>query len=143
MQTLSGPGFADLSSAARQGRMPAEELAALAHDMGASLSSAGINLDLAPVVDVVPEGTEDANAPIGAWDRQYGSTADAVVAAAGTIADGLAAHGVTPTLKHFPGLGRVQENPTGAGTPPTTSPPATTSRSPRSERSPRRTSSPS
>ena len=36
---------------------------------------------------------------------------EAVTAAAGTVADGLAAHGVTPTLKHFPGLGRVQENP--------------------------------
>ena len=24
--------------------------------------------------------------------------------------DGLAAHGVTATLKHFPGLGRVQQN---------------------------------
>ncbi|MGR6967085.1 glycoside hydrolase family 3 N-terminal domain-containing protein [Geodermatophilus sp. URMC 61] len=111
VQTLSGPGFADLPSALRQGRMPAEELAALADDMGASLSSAGINLNLAPVVDVVPAGTEDANAPIGAWDRQYGSTAEDVVRAAGTIADGLAAHGVTPTLKHFPGLGRVPENP--------------------------------
>jgi beta-N-acetylhexosaminidase len=111
VQTLSGPGFADLPSAAHQGRMPVEELAALADDTGASLSSAGINLNLAPVVDVVPEGTEDANAPIGAWDRQYGSTAEDVVRAAGTVADGLAAHGVTPTLKHFPGLGRVQENP--------------------------------
>src|SRR3712207_6885818 len=130
VQTLSGPGFADLPSAVRQGRMPAEELAALADDIGASLSSAGINLNLAPVVDVVPEGTEDANAPIGAWDRQYGSTADAVTAAAGTVADGLAAHGVTPTLKHFPGLGRVRRTPTRAGTSPTTSPPATTSRSP-------------
>ncbi|MGY1762698.1 glycoside hydrolase family 3 N-terminal domain-containing protein [Geodermatophilus sp. SYSU D00779] len=111
VQTLSGPGFADLPSAAHQGRMPAEELAALADGMGAALSSAGINLNLAPVVDVVPAGTEDANAPIGAWDRQYGSTAEDVVRAAGSVADGLAAHGVTPTLKHFPGLGRVPENP--------------------------------
>lgn len=111
VQTLSGPGFADLPPADRQGRLPAEELAALADDMGASLSSAGINLNLAPVADVVPEGTEDANAPIGAYGRQYGSTADAVTAAAGTVADGLTANGVTPTLKHFPGLGRVQENP--------------------------------
>jgi beta-glucosidase-like glycosyl hydrolase len=76
--------------------IPADELAALADDMGMSLSSAGINLNLAPVVNIVPEGSEDANAPIGAWDRQYGSTAQAVTAAAGTFADGLAAHGVTP-----------------------------------------------
>ena len=76
VQTLSGPGFADLPPADRQGRLPAEELAALADDMGASLSSAGINLNLAPVADVVPEGTEDANAPIGAYGRQYDSTAE-------------------------------------------------------------------
>jgi hypothetical protein len=63
VQTLSGAGFGDLPSAARQGRMPAEELAALADEIGMFLSSAGVNLDLAPVVDVVPEGTEDANAP--------------------------------------------------------------------------------
>ncbi len=36
VQTLSGPGFADLPTALRQGRMPAEELAALADGMGAS-----------------------------------------------------------------------------------------------------------
>jgi beta-N-acetylhexosaminidase len=58
----------------------------------------------------VPAGTESANPPIGAFDRQYGSTAPAVVAAAGTVVAGLAAHGVTATLKHFPGLGRVQSN---------------------------------
>lgn len=111
VQTLSGPGFADLPTAVRQGRLPADELTTLADEMGAALGSAGITLNLAPVVDVVPEGTEDANAPIGAYGRQYGSTAEAVTAAAGIVADGLAAHGVTPTLKHFPGLGRVLENP--------------------------------
>jgi beta-N-acetylhexosaminidase len=135
VQTLSGPGFADLPSALRQGRMPAEDLAALADGMGASLSSAGINLNLAPVVDVVPEGTEDANAPIGAWDRQYGSTAEDVVRAAGTVADGLATHGVTPTLKHFPVSARSRRTRTRAGTSSTTSPPATTTRPPPSARS--------
>jgi beta-glucosidase-like glycosyl hydrolase len=58
----------------------------------------------------VPAGAEEANPPIGVFSRQYGSTADVVVAAAGTVVDGLAAHGVTATLKHFPGLGRVQAN---------------------------------
>jgi beta-N-acetylhexosaminidase len=32
------------------------------------------------------------------------------VAAAGTVISGLGAHGVTATLKPFPGLGRVQQN---------------------------------
>ncbi|MGY1703995.1 glycoside hydrolase family 3 N-terminal domain-containing protein [Geodermatophilus sp. SYSU D00697] len=110
VQTLSGPGFAELPTALDQGRLPAEQLAGLADELGASLAAAGINLDLAPVADVVPDGTEDGNAPIGAHRRQYGSTAEAVEAAAGTVVEGLAAHGVTATIKHFPGLGRVREN---------------------------------
>jgi beta-N-acetylhexosaminidase len=110
VQTLKGPGFPVLPSALVQGRMPPDQLAALADGMGASLESAGVTLNLAPVADIVPAGTEASNAPIGAFDRQYGSTAAQVVPAARTVVDGLAAHGVTATLKHFPGLGRVQGN---------------------------------
>ena len=33
-----------------------------------------------------------------------------MTAAAGAVVDGLAASGVTATLKHFPGLGRVEGN---------------------------------
>lgn len=110
VQTLRGPGFEPLPSALEQGALPPGELAALADRMGASLQSAGVNLDLAPVADVVPAGTESNNPPVGVFDRQYGGTADVVVAAAGTVVDGLAAHGVVSTLKHFPGLGRVQSN---------------------------------
>ena len=110
VQSLRGPGFDTLPSALDQGALPPDQLAGLADRLGASLDDAGVNLDLAPVVDVVPAGTESANPPIGAFDRQYGSTAAVVEAAAGTVVDGLAAHGVTATLKHFPGLGRVQGN---------------------------------
>jgi beta-N-acetylhexosaminidase len=78
--------------------------------MGASLAAAGVNLNLAPVADVVPAGTEAGNAPIGAFGRQYGSTPGQVLVDARTVVNGLAAHGVTATLKHFPGLGRVREN---------------------------------
>jgi beta-N-acetylhexosaminidase len=110
VQTLSGPGSAHLPPAVEQGRLPPDQLAALADDLGSSLSGAGVNLDLAPVVDVVPPGTEAGNPPIGAYGRQYGSTPDVVLPAAAAIVKGLAAHGVTATLKHFPGLGRVQAN---------------------------------
>jgi beta-N-acetylhexosaminidase len=110
VQTLRGPGFEKLPTALQQGGLPAPELAGLADRLGASMTAAGVNLDLAPVADVVPAGTEQANPPIGVFDRQYGSTPDVVVAAAGTVLGGLAAHGVTATLKHFPGLGRVQQN---------------------------------
>jgi beta-N-acetylhexosaminidase len=110
VQALQGPGFARLPEAVEQGRLPSSQLAALAKGMGAALHSAGVTLDLAPVADVVPAGTESANAPIGAFGRQYGSTAAQVRAAAGTVVEGLAASHVTATLKHFPGLGRVTAN---------------------------------
>jgi beta-glucosidase-like glycosyl hydrolase len=110
VQSLRGSGFEPLPSATAQASLPPAELTALADRMGAALHSAGINVDLAPVADVVPAGTEAGNEPIGAFDRQYGSTAATVVAAAGAVVEGLAAHGVTATLKHFPGLGRVRGN---------------------------------
>lgn len=110
VQSLKGEGFDRLPSAREQGALPADELAALAEHLGSSLAAAGVNLDLAPVVDVVPPGTEAGNAPIGAFGREYGGTPEAVTAAAGTIVDGLADAGVTATLKHFPGLGRVAGN---------------------------------
>jgi beta-N-acetylhexosaminidase len=110
VQTLKGPGFDQLPPARDQGRLAPQKLAALAKGLGAALAGAGVNLNLAPVVDVVPAGSERANAPIGYHHRQYGGTAAEVTRAAGTIVDGLAAGGVTATLKHFPGLGRVQAN---------------------------------
>jgi beta-N-acetylhexosaminidase len=110
VQTLRGEGFEPLPSAREQGALPPDQLAALAAELGSSLAAAGIDLDLAPVVDVVPAGTEAGNAPIGAFGREYGTTPEAVIAAAGTVVDGLADAGVTATLKHFPGLGRVMDN---------------------------------
>jgi beta-N-acetylhexosaminidase len=110
VQALKGPGFARLPTAVQQGRLAGGQLAALADGMGASLAAAGVNLDLAPVADIVPAGTEAGNAPIGAFDRQYGATAAQVVPAARTVIERMGAHGVTATLKHFPGLGRVAGN---------------------------------
>jgi beta-glucosidase-like glycosyl hydrolase len=110
VQTLSGPGFPELPTAEEQGRLPEPELAALADGLGASLDRAGINLDLAPVADVVPAGTEQSNQPIGVFGREYGSTPAEVSAAVQVVLDGLAEHDVTAVLKHFPGLGRVRGN---------------------------------
>jgi beta-N-acetylhexosaminidase len=110
VQTLSGPGFPRLPSAHDQAALPPDRLSALADGMGASLSAAGVNLNLAPVADVVPAGTEAGNAPIGAFGRQYGSTPGEVLTNARTVVNALADHGVTATLKHFPGLGRVRQN---------------------------------
>jgi len=110
VQTLKGPGFTRLPSATDQGALPPAELSAQAGRMGAELAAAGVNLNLAPVADIVPAGTEGGNEPVGAFGRQYGSTAPEVTASAGAVVDGLAGAGVTATIKHFPGLGRVQGN---------------------------------
>jgi beta-N-acetylhexosaminidase len=110
VQTLQGPGFGDLPSALAQGQLPPSQLATLADGIGSSLADAGVTLDLAPVADIVPAGTAAANPPIGAFDRQYGSTAADVVSAAGAVVRGLGAHDVTAALKHFPGLGSVRGN---------------------------------
>jgi beta-N-acetylhexosaminidase len=74
------------------------------------LLDAGVNLDFAPVADVVPKGTAAHNAPIGQLEREYGSEPLAVARSVVAFVEGMAAAGVATTAKHFPGLGRVAEN---------------------------------
>jgi beta-N-acetylhexosaminidase len=70
----------------------------------AGLRRAGVNVDLAPVADVpsVPGNF------LG--DRAFGTSVGAVRTRACAFASGLAAGGVAPTLKHFPGLGAAPGN---------------------------------
>ena len=110
VQTLSGPGVPAIPSGRQQGRLGLATLGAQTTAWSTALRTAGVTLNLAPVADVVPAGTEAANPPIGAVDRQYGSTPDEVSAAVGTVVTASQAVGVGATLKHFPGLGRVTEN---------------------------------
>jgi beta-N-acetylhexosaminidase len=67
---------------------------------GDLLRSAGINIDLAPVADVIR-----AKGFIEQEGRSFGSSPAVVAGAACRFAAGLAATGVAYTLKHFPGLG--------------------------------------
>lgn len=70
-----------------------------------NLRGVGINVDLAPVLDVArPGGT------IAATERGFGSTAAAVTESAIPFATGLERGGVAATAKHFPGLGAAPEN---------------------------------
>jgi beta-N-acetylhexosaminidase len=65
----------------------------------------GVNVDLAPVLDVArPGGT------IASTERGFGSSAAAVEATAVPFAVGLQDGGVAATAKHFPGLGAAAEN---------------------------------
>jgi len=110
VQLLRGSGFDRLPSALEQGRSSTADLRDRAAVWARQLATAGVNLDFAPVADLVDPAHAADNAPIGRYDRQYGGSAEAVQASAGAVVEGLAAAGVTATLKHFPGLGRVREN---------------------------------
>ena len=72
---------------------------------GDLLRSAGVNVDLAPVVDVARADSALANE-----GRTYDDDAPNVVAKAGAFAEGLKAAGVAPVLKHFPGFGAATIN---------------------------------
>jgi beta-N-acetylhexosaminidase len=72
---------------------------------GASLRSLGVNVDIAPVLDVARPGS-----PIALDYRGFGSTAAAVTADGIAFAAGLQQAGVAATAKHFPGLGAATED---------------------------------
>lgn len=84
-----GPAFAR-----RQGRLT-----------GRNLRNVGINVNLAPVIDVARPGGN-----IAATDRGFGSTVRGVVRTAIPFATALEANGAAATAKHFPGLGSVRLN---------------------------------
>jgi beta-N-acetylhexosaminidase len=98
-------GGAPTASAEEMG----ERGGAFSRDQGrrtaANLRDLGVNVDLAPVLDVArPGGT------IAATERGFGSTAERVAATAVPFAVGLQGGGVAATGKHFPGLGAAPEN---------------------------------
>jgi beta-N-acetylhexosaminidase len=112
VQVLHGSGISEMPAAlTTKGRWTRVELKHRAGAWARQLREAGVNMNLAPVLDTVPGPTAARrNPPIGGYERQFGYT-PAVVASHGTaFARGMAANGVLPTIKHFPGLGRVGGN---------------------------------
>jgi len=71
----------------------------------ANLRGAGVNVDLAPVLDVARPG-----GAIARTDRGFGSTSGRVGATAVPFAAGLQRGGVAATAKHFPGFGAARVN---------------------------------
>lgn len=78
----------------RQGRLAA-----------ANLRNVGINVDLAPVLDVARPG-----GVIAATGRAFGESAKRVTSTAIPFAQALQNGGVAATGKHFPGFGTAREN---------------------------------
>jgi beta-N-acetylhexosaminidase len=109
VQRLRGPGFSSIPSAVRQGQLPPATLRNDAAIWGRQLRAAGVNVDLAPVVDTVPANSP-GNPPIGDLDREYGHRPVVVATHGVAFAQGLADAGIDATAKHFPGLGRVSQN---------------------------------
>jgi beta-N-acetylhexosaminidase len=70
---------------------------------GRALRHAGVTVNLAPVVDV-------ERSPNFLGSRSFGATEAEVADEACEFARGLQEAGVTPTLKHFPGLGEAAGN---------------------------------
>jgi beta-N-acetylhexosaminidase len=110
IQRLKGPGFSTIPSALEQGALPVAVLETDAFLWGGELNAAGVNVNFAPVMDVVPPGTDASNAPIGALRRAFGHDPETVGTHGAAVVRGMDQAGIAPALKHFPGLGRVTEN---------------------------------
>lgn len=111
VQVLQGPGFSVMPSGLEQGAMDAASLRAAATTWAGELASAGVNMNLAPVVDLIASSEAAAsNPPIGKFDREFGFNAAGIVAHADAFRAGMTAGGVHSVIKHFPGLGAVTAN---------------------------------
>jgi beta-N-acetylhexosaminidase len=110
IQALRGPGFSTIPSATEQGTLAPSTLRADAQTWGTELRDAGVNLDFAPVMDIVPTAMVSRDQPIGVLDREFGSTPSVVATHSVAFIRGMEAAGVQTTAKHFPGLGRVIGN---------------------------------
>jgi beta-N-acetylhexosaminidase len=110
VQAMQGQGFSAMPSALVQGGWTFASLQSSARAWGQQLRSAGINMNFAPVMDVVPPGTDAQNQPIGALQREYGHDPATAGGHGTAFLAGMRQSGVAVTLKHFPGLGRVTGN---------------------------------
>jgi beta-N-acetylhexosaminidase len=78
-----------------------EQVQAFAADLGGRLKDLGIDLDLAPVLDL-----DDGPSAGIIGDRSFGTDPDKVTTYATAFVAGLADAGVDAAVKHFPGQGR-------------------------------------
>jgi len=106
IQAMQGPGFSTMPSALTQGGWSTTTLQSQATSWGQQLHSAGINMNFAPVMDVVPPGFDAQNQPIGALQREFGHDPTTNGSHGSAFLRGMHQAGVAVTLKHFPGFPR-------------------------------------
>ncbi len=98
--------FSRLPTGAQVGRIDSPKLAfELGELMARELRSVGINVNFAPVADIL---TNPANPVIG--DRAFGSDEAVVTKLVTAIVRGHVTQGVQPCVKHFPGHGDTSED---------------------------------
>jgi beta-N-acetylhexosaminidase len=102
VKRLSGPPSL---SAEQMGRAGAGTCRRQGAATGRSLDGMGVNVDLAPVLDVARRGSA-----MGREDRAFGSTRGAVARCGGAFAGALERPSVAVTAKHFPGIGAAPVN---------------------------------
>ncbi|MDP9331143.1 MAG: hypothetical protein M3P11_10965 [Actinomycetota bacterium] len=110
VQALSGPGFDTIPTAVKQGKLRPNRLRIAATRWAGQLEAAGVNLNLAPVLDTVPPDKTSTNQPIGIYDREYGTNPTTVATAGTAFIQGMHVAGVETSVKHFPGLGQADGN---------------------------------
>ena len=111
VQQLRGAGFSRIPSARTQAASGATAEERNVESWSRELAKGGVNINLAPVADTVPTSLGAGNQPIGRYRRDFapGSPKTNATYAAAFVRGSLAA-GIAPTVKHFPGLGRVTGN---------------------------------
>jgi beta-N-acetylhexosaminidase len=110
IQAMQGAGFSLVPSAVVQGSWSPTLLQSRAAAWGTELRAAGINFNYAPVMDVVPPGTDARNQPIGVLQREYGHDPSTAGSQGTAFLTGMRQSSIAVSLKHFPGLGRVAGN---------------------------------
>ncbi len=101
-------GFPPTPSQASVGaRGDAVEAEQVGRRIGTTMAQAGLDLDLAPVVDVDVDPTNPA---IGALDRSFSADPAGVATMAAAEIRGLHSAGVRAVIKHFPGIGSASAN---------------------------------
>lgn len=96
-------------AASEMAKMSIDDIKKEGQRVGEGLKGYGVQVDLAPVVDIEQPGLSN-HLNMGGTSRAFGTDAKSVSEKAGAFAAGLSAGGVQPTLKHFPGLGKARAN---------------------------------
>lgn len=91
----------EMPSARDMAALPDDEVRAWGEKVGRTMRWLGLNLNLAPVLDVAPSGHMERN------QRSYSGDPAVVVAKAQAYSKGLLSAGVVPIGKHFPGYGDI------------------------------------